>query len=83
MSATAFQRRRRELARRQEATQPVASPPPPTGDLPESLDAKVRALLTENGFGTLESVHEASDEQLLEIKGIGPKLLSEIRSTTE
>lgn len=87
MSATAFQRRRRELARQEAERARESSAPapaaPPVGDLPDTLDEKVRELLEGAGFTTLESVRLAADSQLTAIKGIGPKLLAEIRAGTE
>ena len=45
--------------------------------LPEGFPA--RNLLLAHGYTTLEAVRDAPDDALLGIKGIGPKLLAEIR----
>lgn len=45
--------------------------------LPEGFPA--RSLLLANGYATLEAVRDAPDDALLGIKGIGKKLLEEIR----
>lgn len=43
------------------------------------LDEKVIQLLIDNGFSDLASAGAADDQALLDIKGIGPKSLAEIR----
>lgn len=43
------------------------------------LDSSTEELLIEAGYETIEELHEASDEELLDIKGIGPKTLEEVR----
>lgn len=49
----------------------------PDVDLPGDFPA--RALLIENGYFTVESVRMASDQALIDVKGIGPVLLRGIR----
>lgn len=72
---------RAELAALQGA--PPAPPVAPVADavdeaLPEHFPA--RALLASAGFDTLGSVRAASDQALLDVKGIGPALLAHIRA---
>lgn len=40
-------------------------------------------LLAENGFTTLEAVLSASDQELLDVDGIGPSKLAAIRAAQE
>lgn len=45
----------------------------------EPLDENLVQLLADAGYDTLEKIRNASDEELLEIDGIGPKSLEKIR----
>jgi hypothetical protein len=47
-------------------------------ELPEDFPA--RDKLIEGGFDTLEKVQDASDEELLEIKGVGEATVTSIRA---
>jgi len=49
-------------------------------DLP-GVGRKVAERLYRAGFRTVEEIHEASDEDLLKIEGIGPGLLGKLRNT--
>ena len=60
------------------APEPQAPETSTTTDLPE--DFPVRDLLIEHGFDSVEKIKAASNEQLLEIDGVGPKRLTEIRA---
>ena len=71
MGLTAFRRWR--YGGEEEAQAPSSTTTP----LPENFPG--RALLLGAGYTTLEAVREATDEALLGVKGIGPKLLAEIR----
>lgn len=71
MGLTAFRRWR--YGGEEEAQAPSS----PTTPLPENFPG--RALLLGAGYGTLEAVRDAPDDALLGIKGIGKKLLEEIR----
>ena len=58
----------------------LASGASPSSDYPsDPVDESTVQLLADNGYDTLESVREASDEDLLAIKGIGDAKLAEIR----
>lgn len=65
-------RRMRERLRGQGGSEPGEGTP-----LPEGFPA--RNLLLAHGYTTLEAVRDAPDDALLGIKGIGKKLLEEIR----
>jgi DNA uptake protein ComE-like DNA-binding protein len=45
----------------------------------EPLDENLVQILADAGYDTLEKIRNASDEELLEIDGIGPKSLEKIR----
>lgn len=45
----------------------------------EPIDEQTVQILADNGYDTMEKVREASDENLLAIKGIGEARLAEIR----
>jgi len=50
---------------------------------PLGLDPEVATLLVSAGFDTVEKVMEADSDQLIAIKGIGPKRLEEIIAAVE
>jgi DNA-directed RNA polymerase alpha subunit len=53
---------------------------PQSSDYPtDPVDESTVRLLSDAGYDTLEKVREASDEELLAIKGIGEKTVAEIR----
>jgi len=55
------------------------TPEGPAGGTPLPEGFPARSLLLANGYATLEAVRDAPDDALLGIKGIGKKLLEEIR----
>lgn len=62
----------------EEGAEVQAEAPSPEGTpLPDDFPA--RALLVEAGYTTLERVREATDEELLAIRGVGRRLLERIR----
>lgn len=71
MGLTAFRRWRYGGEEEAQALSSTTTP------LPENFPG--RALLLGAGYGTLEAVRSASDEELLAIKGLGRKLLEQIR----
>lgn len=50
-----------------------------TGDLSADIDDDQRAALAEAGFGTAEAVRNATDEDLLAVRGIGKATLQKLR----
>lgn len=69
MGLTAFRRWRRGEG--------AQAPPPAETPLPEGFPG--RSLLVGAGYATLESLRSATDEELLAIRGVGRKLLEQIR----
>lgn len=52
------------------------------GDERPALSGELRELLANAGYADDQAVREASDEDLLKIKGVGPAKLGEIRAAT-
>ncbi|TFU25637.1 helix-hairpin-helix domain-containing protein [Thermus tengchongensis] len=57
----------------------ASTPEGPAGGTPLPEGFPARNLLLAHGYTTLEAVRDAPDDALLGIKGIGKKLLEEIR----
>lgn len=47
---------------------------------PEDFDTKARAALEEAGYSSLAAAQAASDEELSQVEGVGPKTIKAIRA---
>jgi hypothetical protein len=52
---------------------------PQMGDLPEKLAAPARRALVQAGYTTLEQVAEHNEAELLQLHGMGPKAMDQLR----
>lgn len=57
-----------------------AAPPTPQNDLAKTLGQKTAQKLASAGIDSIERLKNASDQELLAIKGIGPKVVAKIKN---